>query len=77
MADDDPTIEIKIRPDGSVHFEVSGVPGAGCEELEALLLEALQGEVTDREHTPEYHQRAERGQSAGLGQRLRNLLKRG
>ena len=65
-------IELEIRPDGSVKFTVSGAPGEGCEALERLLLEALQGEVTDREHTPEYHQR----RAQGLGGRLKAMLGR-
>ena len=66
-------VDLEIRPDGTVRFMVSGMPGAACEQLEALLLEALRGEVCEREHTPEYHRQVE----ASLGQRLKALLGRG
>ena len=69
---DDPVVELEVRPDGTVRFEVSGVPGEGCEELERLLLAALGGEVVERERTREWYARAE----AGLGARLRSRLKR-
>ncbi len=69
---DDPVIELEIRPDGSVRFEVSGVAGEGCEELEALLLSALRGEVTARERTREWYARPR----AGLDARQRSRLKR-
>ena len=68
----DGTIEIELRPDGSVRFEVKGAPGEGCEALEKALLEALQGEVESREHTPEFYAR----QATGIGTRLRALLGR-
>ncbi|MFH1465728.1 MAG: DUF2997 domain-containing protein [Pseudomonadota bacterium] len=69
---DKAVVDLEIRPDGTVRFVVSGMPGPACEQLEALLLAALRGEVTEREHTPEYHQQAE----ISLGQRLKALLGR-
>jgi hypothetical protein len=70
---DKAVIDLELRSDGSVRFQISGLPGGDCEELEALLLEVLQGTVQDRGHTHEFYQRVE----AGLGQRLRALLGRG
>jgi hypothetical protein len=67
------TVELEIRPDGSVKFHISGLPGAACEELELLLLEVLRGEVLHREHTHERYQRAQQG----LGSRLKALLGQG
>ena len=70
MAVNQPTIELEIAPDGSIRFQVSGVPGNGCEDLEKLVLEALGAEAKTREHTPEYHAHA------GVADRLRAFLKR-
>ena len=69
----DAELQIEIRPDGTVRFEVAGVPGSGCEALERLLLEALQGEVIDREHTAEFYQPT---QQLSLGERVRAWLQR-
>ena len=77
MSDDpfaDAEIQIEIRPDGTIRFEVGGVPGAGCEVLERLMLEALGTEVTDRERTAEFYQQT--STQSSLTTRLRNLLKR-
>jgi hypothetical protein len=54
MAERKPTVELEIRPDGTVHFTISGAPGRACEELESVILQALRGEVIDREHTSEF-----------------------
>ena len=70
---DEAVIELEIRPDGSVTFHVSGLPGAACEQVEAILLEVLRGEVTERGHTSEFYEEVRRG----LGQRLGALLRRG
>ncbi len=70
---DSAVIELEIKPDGSVRFHVSGLPGAACEQLELILVEILRGEVVEREHTPEYYQQVRQG----LGQRLKALLGRG
>ena len=56
MAAKKPTVKLKVGPDGRVSFEISGVSGKACEELEAALLAALGGEVEARERTPEYYQ---------------------
>ena len=63
---DDAEVELSIAPDGSLRFEVSGVPGQGCEELERILLAALAGTVESKERTPEYHQRARGGLFDGV-----------
>lgn len=68
----DAEIELIIAPDGGVQFTVAGVPGAGCEELERLILEALGADATAREHTPEFYART----SGGLGQRVKAWLKK-
>jgi len=73
---DDAEIQIEIRPDGTVRFEVAGVPGAGCEELEKLVLEALRGEVVDREHTSAFYQRSDSEQASGLSERLKAWMRR-
>jgi hypothetical protein len=51
-------IEFVIKPDGTVTEQVSGAQGANCEELTRLIEERL-GEVTKREHTPEFWQRTD------------------
>ena len=66
-----PSIDIEIRPDGTVRFHVTGAPGKQCEQIEQILLQILQSEVLEREHTPEFYQ------SEGLVSRLRSLLGRG
>jgi hypothetical protein len=66
-------IDLEIRPDGSVRFEVSGLPGPACQQLEVILLEVLQGEVTERSRTAEFYEEARQG----LGQRIKALLGRG
>ncbi|RME22127.1 MAG: DUF2997 domain-containing protein [Deltaproteobacteria bacterium] len=63
---DDAEIALEIGPDGRVRFEISGVPGEGCEELERLLVAAIGGRVEHREHTPEYYQRRRRGLASAL-----------
>jgi hypothetical protein len=70
MTDRRPTIDLEIRPDGTVHFEVTGAPGRACEDLEALLLEILKGEVISREHNPEFYQ------AESLREKLQVLLGR-
>ncbi len=67
---DDPIIDMEILPDGTVRFEVSGVPGAKCEDIERLVVEALRGKVVARVHTPAFHVRAD----AGVLGRVKALL---
>jgi hypothetical protein len=47
-------VKVKIRPDGSVSFEVSCAPGQTCVEL-TKELEAALGIVKAREYTTEYY----------------------
>ena len=46
-------IEVIIEKDGSVRIEVHGVKGQACLDLTAALEQALGGQVTAREMTPE------------------------
>lgn len=71
MAKAKPTVELEIGPDGVIRFEISGVSGKGCEELEAALIQALGGQVVAQERTPEYYQ------SAGLMGKLKAVLGKG
>ncbi len=48
-------IEFIIMPDGTVKEEVRGVAGKACEAVTEAIEQAL-GEVTEREHKPEYYQ---------------------
>ncbi len=63
---DDAEIALEIGPDGKIRFEVSGVPGDGCEELERLLIAALGSKLQSREHTPEFYQRRKTGLASTL-----------
>jgi hypothetical protein len=48
------TIDIDIRPDGSIGFGVKGVKGRKCQELTKELEEAL-GDVISTEKTAEFY----------------------
>jgi threonine dehydratase len=48
-------IEFIIMPDGTVKEEVRGIKGTGCEAVTQSVEDAL-GEVTEREHKPEYYE---------------------
>ncbi len=82
----DAEVQIELQPDGTVRFEVSGVPGEGCEALERMLVEALGGEVTSRERTAQFYQQAAAYQQAtahqqtdastGMADRLKAWLRR-
>lgn len=69
---DEAEIELEIGPDGKIRFEVMGVPGQGCEELERVLLAALDSPVLSRSHSPEFYLR----RRAGLAGALKALLGR-
>lgn len=69
----EPQIQIEIRPDGTVRFEIDGVVGEDCEALEKLMLEAVGGEVVDRQCAPAFFQR----QSAVTEEAARTKLRRG
>jgi hypothetical protein len=55
-------IEFIIKPDGSVEERVTGVAGSSCEDITKAIEQAL-GEVTGREHTPDYYREQETGGS--------------
>ena len=67
----DAVIDLEIAPDGGVRFHVSGLPGPACEELEAVLLQILKGEVLEKEYTAEFYQQVQQT----LGQRLKAWVK--
>ena len=46
-------IEFIIKPDGTVEESVTGAQGAECEKITEAIEREL-GEVTEREHTPDY-----------------------
>ena len=68
MSTKKPTVNLEIGPTGKVTFEVSGLPGKGCEELEAALLTVLTGKIETRENTPEYYE------GVGLFQKMKAVL---
>lgn len=70
---DEPVVELEVRPDGTVRFEVSGAPGAACEEWAELVLAALDGREVSREQTEETYRKPRRR----LSERLRSRLKGG
>jgi len=51
-------IEVVIKPDGSVTFEVKCAKGPSCMDLTRALEESL-GEVVEQERTPEFYQEVE------------------
>lgn len=63
---DEAEVVLEILPDGRIRFEVGGVPGQGCEELEKVLLAALGSPVESREHTPEFYARRRSGVAGAL-----------
>jgi hypothetical protein len=50
-------IEFIIKPDGTVTEQVSGVEGPRCEDITRMIEERL-GEVTKRDHKPEFWQQS-------------------
>lgn len=60
-------LDVRIDPDGSVHVEVHGVSGPGCEALTAELEAALGGQVIERRRKDSWF---EQEQVAGHEQRL-------
>jgi hypothetical protein len=48
-------IDIFIKPDGTVKFEVRGVKGKKCLDITKSVEEALGGSVTTRVHTDAFY----------------------
>ncbi len=51
-------IEFVIRPDGTVEEKVTGVSGPDCEKVTEAVERAL-GDVTKRDHTPDYYDQSQ------------------
>lgn len=47
-------IDVFVKPDGTVTFEVRGVKGKKCLDITRGIEELLGGEVVSREHTSEF-----------------------
>jgi len=52
-----PTIEVTVRPDGSIEVDAVGFHGETCEQATAFLEQAL-GPVAAKRRKPEYYRRA-------------------
>lgn len=63
---DEAEVALELGPDGRIRFEVLGVPGEGCEELERVILAALDSEVVAREHGAAFYQRRKTGLKGAL-----------
>ena len=61
-------IEIVIKPNGEVTFQVKGVKGASCLDETKFLEAALGGEVVEQEKTGEYYEQSETYASATVGE---------
>lgn len=61
-------IEIVIKPNGEVTFQVKGVKGASCLDETRFLEAALGGEVVEQEKTGEYYEQSETYASATVGE---------
>lgn len=59
-------IEVVIKPDGSVTFEVKCAKGPSCMDLTRAIEQSL-GEVVETERTPEFYQEAEESDRIRLG----------
>ncbi len=59
-------IQFTIDDNGEVSIQVLGVKGAECERITREIELAL-GMVSARQHTSEYYQQAETGQTVGSG----------
>jgi hypothetical protein len=58
------TIEVIVKPDGSLKIDAVGFQGADCEKATASLEKAL-GQVKARDKKPEWYRRAKREQRLG------------
>ncbi len=59
-------IDVQIDRAGNVSVEVRGASGKQCEELTAVLEQALGGVVVERSYKPEYYQDETASQSDKL-----------
>ena len=58
------TIEVIVKPDGSLKIDAVGFQGADCEKATAFLEKAL-GQVKARDKKPEWCRQANREQRIG------------
>ena len=58
------TIEIIVKPDGSLKIDAMGFQGADCEKATAFLEQAL-GKVSGKQKKPEYYRQVQRQQRVG------------
>jgi hypothetical protein len=58
------TIEVIVKPDGSLKIDALGFQGADCEKATRFLEQAL-GKVSGKQKKPEYHRRATTRQQVG------------
>lgn len=58
------TIEIIVKPDGSLKIDAVGFQGADCEKATRFLEQAL-GKVAGKQKKPEFHRQVRRQQRVG------------
>ena len=58
------TIEVIIKPDGSIKIDAVGFTGTDCEKATAFLERAL-GRVTGKQKKPDYYRQVQRQQRVG------------
>jgi len=58
------TIEIIVKPDGSLKIDAVGFQGADCEKATRFLEQAL-GRVAGKQKKPEFHRQVQRQQRVG------------
>ena len=58
------TIEVIVKPDGSLKIDAAGFQGADCEKATAFLEKAL-GAVTGRQKKPEHYRQIQHRQQVG------------
>ena len=58
------TIEVIVKPDGSLKIDALGFTGPDCEKATRFLEEAL-GKVAGKQKKPEFHRQVKRQQQVG------------
>ena len=58
------TIEVIIKPDGTLKIDAVGFQGADCEKATRFLEVAL-GKVAGKQKTPEFHRQVQHQQRVG------------